>query len=58
MALGDLETARADLSATTTLDGRVLFTGGHNASGDLASVEIYNPSFSSMVGTSASLAMR
>jgi hypothetical protein len=40
---GSLNTGRLDHTATLLQDGRVLVTGGQNASGKLDSSEIYDP---------------
>lgn len=43
---GNLNTPRAGAVATLLADGRVLVTGGFNASGDLSSAEIFDPATS------------
>src|SRR4029079_18972027 len=54
-----LGTARAGLSATTLLDGKVLFFGGNDGSNDLATSEVFNPAAGTITaGASAPVARR
>ena len=51
-----LKLARSAQSSTTLIDGTVLIAGGTNPSGDLASLEIYDPVTNTMTISSANLA--
>ncbi|HEX4773408.1 MAG TPA: MBG domain-containing protein [Bryobacteraceae bacterium] len=46
-----LSVPRAALTATTLLDGRVLFAGGNDGSADLASADVYDPSSGTLAAT-------
>jgi hypothetical protein len=52
-----LKLARSAQSSTTLIDGTVLIAAGNNPSGDLASLEIYDPVTEKMTVSSANLAM-
>src|SRR5438093_974514 len=51
-----LGTARAGHSATTLLDGKVLFAGGASDSSELPSAEVYDPSTNTMTQAGGSMA--
>src|SRR3954454_3461969 len=48
---GALGTARVDFVAVTLVDGRILAAGGSNASGGMASAEIYDPATGTWAAT-------
>src|SRR5205814_855925 len=51
-----LGTARAGHTATTLLDGKMLFVGGASDASELASAELYDPAANTMTPVGASLA--